>query len=80
MDTLTDIAKKILSKIKCFFWVLGLHAFGLILVVIFIEVLIGGFMFYRYVIVAQEHIPQVEGTIIQFNENAYNSLLSRLLK
>lgn len=79
MDFSSNISKKIIKKIKNIFWFLGLHAFSLILFLIFIDFIIGSFIFYKYVFLAQKEDPKDNsGIILKFNDRAYDNLLQKI--
>jgi hypothetical protein len=59
-------------------WVLALNAFWFILLTIFVEVLLGGFLFYKYVVVAEQRTPEVTKNFLKFNEKAYNNVMQEL--
>jgi len=63
------------QKIKDYFkklpWLLGEHAFFTFLSFVFIAVIIGGFMFYKYSIAVKKRTPEVKKAPIYFNEELY---------
>ena len=59
-------------------WVLGLHAFGLILLLIFIDFILGGFIFYKYVFLAESEEPKITETILKFNVGAYQNVMGEI--
>jgi len=62
-------------KIKkiCFFF--GNHAFGLILSIIFIELILGGLIFYKYAFLAEKAEPEIGSNNFEFKENYYQEIL-----
>jgi len=75
MNSLSDILKTFATKAKKLAWNFGLHAFWVILFIVFIEIIWAGFIFYQYVILAQDSQPQATGDIIKFNDKVYQSVL-----
>ena len=66
------------EKIKKFFYFLAVHIFFIILFFIFLDILFGGFLFYKYVILANQQEPDVQDNSFRFNENAYQDVLDKL--
>lgn len=65
----------IFEKIKKIPWILGKNAFLCILMLIFIDVLIGGFLFYKYVLVIDTKETENISNSNKFQENTYRSVL-----
>jgi hypothetical protein len=78
MKPISDISKKIVTGIEKVLWVLGLHAFGIILLLIFIDFILGGFIFYKYVFLAEKAEPKITETILKFNDKKYQSVMAEL--
>lgn len=78
MKSIFAILKTFKVKVKKIFWVLGLHAFWLILLFVFIDLMFGSFIFYKYVFSAEGDEGSVTGTIIEFNERSYKNILEEL--
>lgn len=66
------------EKIKKFFYFLGIHVFSIILIFIFIDLLIGGWLFYKYVILANQQELDAQVDSFKFDENAYQNVLIEL--
>jgi len=78
MNFIINIFKALLLKIKKTVWFLGLNAFWLILFIVLFEIVLGGFIFYKYAFLAEKHRPQITGSIIEFNDKAYRDALNEL--
>ena len=67
------------QKIKIFIKklprILGEHAFFTFLGFIVIAAALGGFMFYKYSMMAERKLPEITETPIRFNEKLYEELL-----
>ena len=59
-------------------WVLGLHAFSFILLLIFIDLLIGCFISYEYVFLADRQAPQITKPVLKFDDKAYKRVLEEI--
>lgn len=70
-----------LSKIKEFFGklprILGERAFLTSLLFIFLALILGGIIFYKYSILAQKVEPQIIEKPLQFKENLYQKVLEK---
>jgi len=64
-------AKKVL-------WFLGSYVFFSILVLIFLDVLFGGFLLYKYAILAKAQEPNTADKNFKFEESAYQEVLIEL--
>ena len=78
MKSAQDILKALNMRIKKILWLLGLHAFLLILFFIFVDFILGGFIFYKYVFLAEKEEPEITKNIIKFDYETYNYVLERL--
>ena len=78
MKSESDKSKVFKAKIKKIVLAFGLHAFSLILFFVLVDILIGGFIFYNYVFLAENATPQTAGSILKFNNAAYQELLGQL--
>ena len=79
MKSSSDILKITKKKIESVIWFLGLHAFQFILFLIFMSVIIGGLVFYKYVFWVEEESPNINGSsVIKFNKAIYRDVLKRL--
>lgn len=78
MKSTPDIIKTLSAQIRKSIWFLGLHAFSLILFLIFIDVILGGFVFYSYVFLAERETPKATGNITKFDLKTYQDVLDEL--
>ena len=78
MKSTSDISKMLIGRIEKTIWFLGLHAFLLILFLVFVDFMLGGFVFYKYVLMAEREEAVVTENIIKFNDTAYNTVLIEL--
>jgi len=78
MKSTTDTLKMLVAKIKEAIWTLGTRAFLLVLVLILIDLIFGGFVYYKYVFLAENKEVRVSESIIKFNENAYQQAVKEL--
>ena len=78
MKPISDILKEITTRIKKTFWILGLYAFWVILFFIFINFILGGFVFYKYVFLAESEEPKITETILKFNVGAYQNVMKEI--
>ena len=62
-------------KIKKIPWILGKNSFLYILIFILIDILIGEFLFYKYVLLIETEEPKIISTSDKFKENIYQSVL-----
>ncbi|MBI3631461.1 MAG: hypothetical protein HY219_01165 [Candidatus Staskawiczbacteria bacterium] len=69
-----------MKKIKEIPWILGRHAFLCILLFILIDILIGGFLFYKYVLLIEA--KEVENVFVpnKFQENIYRFVIEEQQK
>jgi nitrate/TMAO reductase-like tetraheme cytochrome c subunit len=65
--------KNIIEKI---IWFLGKKAFVIVLLLVIIDVVIGTFVFYEFVFVAEKQEPKVVFTL-KFKDNDYKTVLSQ---
>lgn len=78
MKSIIDIFRKISTNIKKIVWILGLHAFKLILFFVIIDIVLGGVIFYKYVFLAQTEKVNSAGNVIKFNSRVYQNILKQL--
>jgi len=78
MKSISDISKTLEARIGKILWILGLRAFLLILLFILLDFIIGGFVFYKYVFLAEEEMPGISGSIIKFDDKTYQNVLQEL--
>jgi hypothetical protein len=70
--------KNLKAKVKKFVWILGLNAFSLILFLVFVDLILGGAIFYNYVFLAKNQEPQITENIVKFDLEAYQQVLEKL--
>lgn len=70
--------KNFSSSVVNFLWILGIHAFAVILFLIFVDFLLGGIVFYNYVFSAEQRAPDAKNNVIKFNDKLYQSVLLNL--
>jgi len=56
--------------------ILAENSFFVSLIFIFIAFIVGGFVFYKYSILAEKIEPQIIGTSLQFKEKTYQEILT----
>ena len=78
MKSMPDLLKKITAKTKEILWILGLHAFLIILLLVFLDIIFGGFILYRYVFLAEKEEPVATGSVIKFDSKSYQDVLEEL--
>jgi len=78
MKSASETLKILAVKAKKILWTIGLHAFSLIIFFVFIDFIIGSFIFYKYVFLVERQKPIVTGNIIKFNDKAYQAVLGEL--
>jgi len=78
MKSISDILEILKVVTKKVIWVLGLHAFLLILFFVFIEVIWGSFVFYKYAFLTEREAPGVAGEILKFDFKKYQRVLNEL--
>lgn len=65
--------KKIIAKINKIPWILGSRAFLVILIMIFLEIIIGAFIFYKYALPLEKGV--LTGNSVIFEYNTYEQVL-----
>lgn len=78
MKSISYTLKILDARIKKIIWVLGLHAFSLILLFVFIDFIVGGFVFYKYIFLAGREEFILTENIIRFDEATYKKVLGEL--
>ncbi len=63
------------DKIKKTLWILGSHAFLIILLFILLNLILGVFLFYKYVILVEIKEPEIIGRTVNFKYNIYQEVL-----
>ena len=66
------------KKIKKLLWNFGKYAFLFIIIFILLYIVLGEFLFYRYVFLANIKEPEITGSLTRFKENVYQSVLKEL--
>jgi len=61
-----------------FLWFLGLRAFYVILILIFIDLILGIAVFYKYIFWAENQKSNPPEKIIKFDEKTYQKVLKQL--
>lgn len=69
---------KWLVKVKKLPWILGKHVFLTFLVLVFLFLIMGGFVFYKYNILIKNTEPKVSEKPLQFEKRAYQNVLAEL--
>lgn len=64
-----------IDKIKKIPWILGLHAFWIILFLVFIELVIGGFLFYKYAVLPNKDEMKIADYNLKFKNVIYEKVL-----
>lgn len=78
MESTSDIFKKIAKTCQKIVWFLGLHAFAVIIFIVFIEIIWGVFIFNKYVSSAQNKKQEIVGNIIKLDEAKFQNVLKEL--
>lgn len=63
------------GKIKKILWILGNHAFLVLLIIILLEIFAGGILYYEYVFSAEKQEPNISDNSFQFKESVYQKIL-----
>ena len=78
MKSISELIKTISSATSKIIWTLGLNAFLLILFLIFIDFILGGIIFYKYVFLVETAGPTAPKNILRFDDKAYQNVLIEL--
>jgi len=70
-------AKEKLASLKRILWLIGRHAFSVIIILILVDMLIGGYMFYKYIYSAEREKNSASKATFKFKEDAYQKILSQ---
>ncbi len=65
----------LLYQVKKIPWILGKYAFLFILIFILLDMLFGGFLLYRYVLLVKNEAPQISSIPAKFRDDLYQSVL-----
>ncbi len=72
---IVGIKKERLQKIH---WVLGFHAFSIILFLVFLDIMLGIFLFYNYVIIIQIEKQDMPVGAVKFEYDKFQTVLKEL--
>lgn len=64
-----------IEKIKKIPWVLGSHAFSIILILILLDLILGEFLLYKYALLVKKEEPKIIENIIKFEYSDYQKFL-----
>ena len=64
-----------MGKIKKIPWILGSYAFSIILILILLDLILGEFLLYKYVILVEIEKPKIVGNTLKFEYSAYQKVL-----
>ena len=78
MKSSTESSNTLIKKIQGLIWMLGLHAFSLIIFLVLIDLIVGGFIFYKYVFLPMRQEATVSGVTVKFDSLIYNRALKDL--
>jgi len=78
MKSASDTLKILIGKIEKSIWVLGLHAFSLIILFIIIDLILGSIVFYNYVFLTEKENPNTTESILRFDDKTYKSVIEKL--
>jgi len=68
-------AETSLANAKKILWIIGSHAFTVILILILIDVLFAGILIYKYIYLAEKEIPNTVNASFKFKESDYQKIL-----
>ena len=72
--------KKTLSGIKKIPWFLGNHAFLIILLLVLVDLFFGAYLFYKYIYIVKNQMPEVISGQVIFDEKNYQLILDQWKK
>jgi len=78
MKSASNTLKIISQEFKKIIWNLGFRAFLIILILIFVDFIIGGFVYYQYVLTAEKAEPVLTKSIYKFNDKIYQEVLKQI--
>lgn len=78
MKSTSDIFKKYTCAVRETLWLLGLHAFSIVLLLILVAFVLGGLVFYKYAFLAQNEEPKTSQSILKFDEKVYQEVIGEL--
>jgi len=74
---ITKKTQQIALGIRKALWFMGEHAFAIVLVLIFLDIVFGGFLVYKYSILAETQKAKIDISSFQFKEGAYQAILGQ---
>ncbi|KKP32670.1 MAG: hypothetical protein A2312_02825 [Candidatus Staskawiczbacteria bacterium RIFOXYB2_FULL_32_9] len=77
IQSIVNDFKKTLSGIKKIPWFLGTHAFLVILFLVLFDLLFGTYLFYNYIYIAKNQMPEMISGQIIFDEKNYQFILDQ---
>ena len=75
---MSKIFGSLADRIKKTLWILGLRAFWVILFLVAIDLILGGFVMCKYVFLAENESPKISNKVIKFDGAAYQQVLDEL--
>jgi len=72
-----DALKSAPSFVVEVIWLIGKRAFWLTILLILVDLIIGGAVFYKYVFYAENDKSYLNNPPLQFDENSYQEILSQ---
>jgi hypothetical protein len=69
-----------IERVKNIPWFLGTHAFSVVLVLVLLSILLGAFLFYEYVSLAEITFPETYAVASKFQEKSYQAVLNEWQK
>jgi len=70
-----DILNTGIEKIKKIPWILGSYAFSVILLFVLFDLILGEFLFYKYVVLIEKKEPTIVESFVKFEHNAYLKIM-----
>lgn len=64
-----------IEKIKKVPWILGSHAFSIILILVLLDLILGEFLLYKYALLVKKEEPKITENIIKFEYSDYQKIL-----
>lgn len=72
----SDTLNTTIEKIKKIPWILGSFAFSVILLFVLFDLILGEFLFYKYVILVKKEEPVVVESFVKFEHKAYLKIMA----
>lgn len=73
-----DFLKTFGKNVKKTIWTIASHAFSFILILVLIDLILGGLVFYKYVRSAEKAAPKSTESVIKFDTKTYQSVITEL--